>query len=136
MDEARAAARSAALNLLAIVRDVTGSLDAVRQVLSLQGVVNAAPDFTDHTHVIDAALAAVGRDAVELVAAWDGRVRVREAPLCSLLFYDASRPGTCGQHQGVPRPAPAVRLNAPPLPLPARRTSLRPALSRRTAGPP
>jgi enamine deaminase RidA (YjgF/YER057c/UK114 family) len=36
------------------VRDALGTLDRVVQVLSLYGVVNATPDFTDHTRVIDA----------------------------------------------------------------------------------
>ena len=53
--EAREAARSAAVNLLATVRDALGSLDRVRQVVQVYGVVNATPDFVDHTSVIDAA---------------------------------------------------------------------------------
>lgn len=52
---ARDAARSAAINLLATVQDVLGSLEAVEQVLHVYAVVNAAPDFTGHTQVIDAA---------------------------------------------------------------------------------
>ena len=55
VDQAREAARSAALNLLSTVRAAAGSLDAVAQVVSVHGVVNAAPDFTQHTHIIDAA---------------------------------------------------------------------------------
>lgn len=51
----RAAARSAAINLLATVREALGSLDAVEQVVQVYGVVNATPEFTDHTGVIDAA---------------------------------------------------------------------------------
>jgi enamine deaminase RidA (YjgF/YER057c/UK114 family) len=54
LENARQAARSAACNLLATVRDALGTLDRVVQVLSLYGVVNATPDFTDHTRVIDA----------------------------------------------------------------------------------
>ena len=54
-DEARAAARSAAINLLATVRDVLGSLDRVEQVARVYGVVNATPKFIEHTSVIDAA---------------------------------------------------------------------------------
>jgi enamine deaminase RidA (YjgF/YER057c/UK114 family) len=53
--EARVAARSAAINLLATVRDTVGSLDDVRAVIQLYGVVNAAPAFVEHTSVIDAA---------------------------------------------------------------------------------
>lgn len=54
-DEARAAARSAAINLLATVRDALGSHDRVERVVRVYGVVNATPEFTEHTSVIDAA---------------------------------------------------------------------------------
>lgn len=54
LETAQDAARSAACNLLATVRDALGSLDRVVQVLSVYGVVNATPDFADHTRVIDA----------------------------------------------------------------------------------
>lgn len=53
--EARDAARSAALNLLATVRHTLGSLDLVVRVTQVLGVVNATPEFTEHTTVIDAA---------------------------------------------------------------------------------
>lgn len=55
VEEARAAARSAAINLLATVRDALGSLDRVEQVVRVYGVVNATPEFIEHTSVIDAA---------------------------------------------------------------------------------
>ncbi len=51
----RRAARFAAINALASIRSVLGTLDAVKQVVSLRGVVNAVPDFTGHTQVIDGA---------------------------------------------------------------------------------
>ena len=54
-DAARAAARSAAINMLATIRDVLGSLDRVEQVVRVYGVVNAMPQFVEHTSVIDAA---------------------------------------------------------------------------------
>ena len=54
-DEARAAARSAAVNLLSTVRTELGSLDLVEQVVHLSGAVNCTPDFTGQTGVIDAA---------------------------------------------------------------------------------
>ncbi len=53
--EARDAARSAAINLLATVREVLGTLDRVVRVTQLYGVVNATPEFVEHTAVIDAA---------------------------------------------------------------------------------
>lgn len=55
VDTARHAARSAAINLLATVRDTLGSLDRVERVVQVYGVVNATPDFVQHTGVIDAA---------------------------------------------------------------------------------
>ena len=51
----RQAARFAAISALATIRSVLGTLDAVKQILSVRGVVNAAPDFTGHTQVIDGA---------------------------------------------------------------------------------
>lgn len=43
---------------------------------------------------VAAGLAVVARDAVDLLGAGDGRLRRCEGPLCSLVFHDASRPGT------------------------------------------
>lgn len=53
--KARDAARSAAINLLASVRHVLGSLGRVERVVRVFGVVNATPEFAEHTAVIDAA---------------------------------------------------------------------------------
>lgn len=53
--DARLAARSAAVNLLATVRETLGSLNRVQQIVQVYGVVNATPEFTEHTTVIDAA---------------------------------------------------------------------------------
>lgn len=55
VDEGKAAARYAALSLLATVQQELGSLERVDRFLRVYGVVNAAPSFTDHTTVIDAA---------------------------------------------------------------------------------
>ena len=54
-EEARSAARSAAINMLATIRGALGSLDRVKQVVRVYGVVNATPEFVEHTSVIDAA---------------------------------------------------------------------------------
>src|SRR4051812_33434354 len=53
LDEARAAARSVGLNLLAAVRAELGTLDAVRACLKVTGIVNVAPGFTRIGDVID-----------------------------------------------------------------------------------
>lgn len=50
---AYAHARLAGLNLLAIARQQAGSLSAVRRVIKLFGMVNAAPDFGEHPKVIN-----------------------------------------------------------------------------------
>jgi len=42
----------------------------------------------------DEALSAIARDAIELLALNDGRLRRCEGPACALIFYDESRPGT------------------------------------------
>lgn len=54
-DEARAHARLVAINILAVLRDEFGSLDAIGGVVKLTGLVNADPDFEAHPHVIDGA---------------------------------------------------------------------------------
>lgn len=52
-DEARAHARRTGLVLLAAMRAEFGSLDRVRSVVKLLGMVNATPEFADHPKVID-----------------------------------------------------------------------------------
>lgn len=46
-------ARSVGLDLLAVMRTELGSLDRVRRVVKLLGMVNAMPEFTDHPRVIN-----------------------------------------------------------------------------------
>ena len=55
VDAGREAARFAAVSALATIRSELGSLDAVKRILLVRGVVNAAPDFIGHTQVIDGA---------------------------------------------------------------------------------
>ena len=49
------AARMAALSLIATLRHELGDLTKVKRILHLTGTVNATPEFTDHTGVIDGA---------------------------------------------------------------------------------
>ena len=51
--EAAEHARVAALNLLAVLRHEVGSLDRVTRVVKLLGMVNASPDFVEHSKVIN-----------------------------------------------------------------------------------
>jgi len=50
-----AAARGAALAMLVTIRETLGTLDLVGRIVRVSGLVNAAPDFTQHTRVIDGA---------------------------------------------------------------------------------
>ncbi len=51
--EAHAAARLVGLNALATLRAEIGSLDRVKRIVKVLGMVNAAPDFNEHPKVID-----------------------------------------------------------------------------------
>ena len=55
VDAGRQAARFAAITALATIRSELGTLDAVKRIVLMRGVVNAAPDFIGHTQVIDGA---------------------------------------------------------------------------------
>ncbi len=52
-DEAYQHARTVGLDLLAVMRAELGSLDRVKRVVKLLGMVNAMPEFTDHPRVIN-----------------------------------------------------------------------------------
>jgi enamine deaminase RidA (YjgF/YER057c/UK114 family) len=47
------AARSVGMDLLAVMRTELGSLDKVKRVVKVLGMVNAVPEFTDHPKVIN-----------------------------------------------------------------------------------
>lgn len=53
VEEGQAAARRVGLMILATLDDVLGTLERVRQVVKLTGMVNAVPGFGDHPRVID-----------------------------------------------------------------------------------
>jgi enamine deaminase RidA (YjgF/YER057c/UK114 family) len=53
LERAREAARATALSMLATVRAEVGSLDRVRQVVKVFGMVNCAPGFNQTPAVID-----------------------------------------------------------------------------------
>lgn len=53
IEQGREAARLTGLNLLATARETLGSLDRVRRVLKVLGMVQCADDFTDHPAVIN-----------------------------------------------------------------------------------
>jgi enamine deaminase RidA (YjgF/YER057c/UK114 family) len=55
LEKAQEAARMIVLNRLAVVRDQIGSLDKVKQIVALNGFVNATADFAGHPQVINGA---------------------------------------------------------------------------------
>jgi enamine deaminase RidA (YjgF/YER057c/UK114 family) len=52
-DEAAEHARLVGLNILAILRGELGTLDRAKRVIKLLGMVNAVPDFKEHSRVIN-----------------------------------------------------------------------------------
>jgi enamine deaminase RidA (YjgF/YER057c/UK114 family) len=46
-------ARSAAIDLIAVMRTELGSLDKVARVVEVQGFLNAVPEFEDHAKVLN-----------------------------------------------------------------------------------
>lgn len=55
--QAQQHAHEVTLYLMAVLQDALGDLGRVRQVVKLLGFVNAVPDFTQHTEVLDASSA-------------------------------------------------------------------------------
>jgi enamine deaminase RidA (YjgF/YER057c/UK114 family) len=53
VEQAYAHARSVGLTLLAVIRETVGSLDRVRRVVKVLGMVNAVPEFGDQPKVIN-----------------------------------------------------------------------------------
>lgn len=53
IDEAYEAARLCCISMLAALKSEVGDLNRVRRIVKLLGMVNAAPDFTDHPKVIN-----------------------------------------------------------------------------------
>ncbi|MFD6138966.1 RidA family protein [Promicromonospora sp. NPDC060271] len=59
-DDAAAYARTCALNALAAVRSVTGSLDAIARIVKVVGFVASDPSFTGQPAVINGASSVLG----------------------------------------------------------------------------
>jgi enamine deaminase RidA (YjgF/YER057c/UK114 family) len=53
LDEGKEAARQVGLAILATLKKELGSLDRVKRVVKLLGMVNSTPDFPDHPKVIN-----------------------------------------------------------------------------------
>lgn len=55
IEQVQEGARMIILNRLAVIQDAIGSLDKVKQIVSLTGFVNSQPDFYGHPQVINGA---------------------------------------------------------------------------------
>ena len=53
VEQAYEHAKLVGITILSIVRDALGSLDRVKRVVKLLGMVNAVPEFTEHPRVIN-----------------------------------------------------------------------------------
>ena len=53
LEQGKAAARQVGLAILATLRSELGSLDRVKRLIKVLGMVNSAPDFKDHPQVIN-----------------------------------------------------------------------------------
>lgn len=53
LEDGQAAARQVGLAILATLREQLGTLDRVKRVIKVLGMVNTAPDFFDHPKVIN-----------------------------------------------------------------------------------
>ena len=53
LEQGKGAARQVGLAILATLRDQLGSLDRVKRLVKVLGMVNSAPDFLDHPKVIN-----------------------------------------------------------------------------------
>ena len=53
LEEGKAAARQVGLAILATLRERLGSLDKVKRLIKVLGMVNTAPDFYDHPKVMN-----------------------------------------------------------------------------------
>lgn len=53
VEEGYAAAREAGINQLSVLKMELGNLNKVKQIVKVHGMVNAVPDFKDHSKVIN-----------------------------------------------------------------------------------
>ncbi|MFD0796135.1 RidA family protein [Maribacter chungangensis] len=53
IEEGYAAAREVAINQLSVLKSELGNLNKVKRIVKVKGMVNAVPEFTDHSKVIN-----------------------------------------------------------------------------------
>ncbi|HEY8552073.1 MAG TPA: RidA family protein [Thermaerobacter sp.] len=88
-DDGYAAARLCALNALAVVRAVAGSLDRVVRVVKVVGFVNSAPGFTGQPQVVNGASELFGQVFGERGRHARSAVGVAELPLDAAVEVEA-----------------------------------------------
>ncbi|WPD20099.1 RidA family protein [Thermaerobacter composti] len=88
-DDGYAAARLCALNALAVVRAVAGSLDRVVRVVKVVGFVNSAPGFTGQPQVVNGASELLGQVFGERGRHARSAVGVAELPLDAAVEVEA-----------------------------------------------
>ena len=88
-EEGYEAARLCALNILAVVRSLAGSLDRVRRVVKVVGFVNSAPGFTGQPQVINGASELFGQVFGEQGRHARSAVGVSELPLGAAVEVEA-----------------------------------------------
>ncbi|HEY8489086.1 MAG TPA: RidA family protein [Thermaerobacter sp.] len=88
-EDGYAAARVCALNILAVVRSVAGSLDRVRQVVKVVGFVNSAPGFTGQPQVVNGASELFGQVFGDRGRHARSAVGVAELPLDAAVEVEA-----------------------------------------------
>jgi enamine deaminase RidA (YjgF/YER057c/UK114 family) len=116
IEQGQEAARLTGLNLLATARDALGSLDRVRRVVKVLGMVQCADDFTEHPKVING----FSNLMVEVFGE-AGRHARSAVGMGSLPFGIAVEIEMILEVSGGPKPSPAVRRR------PSRRRSPRPS---------
>ena len=53
VEEGYNAAKEAAINQLSVLKEELGNLNKVKRIVNVKGMVNAVPEFTDHSKVIN-----------------------------------------------------------------------------------
>lgn len=83
LEQGYEAAKVCAINCLAAIKSLTGSLDSIERVVKVVGFVNSAPGFTDQPKVINGASELIGNVFGQSGAHARSAVGVGELPLDS-----------------------------------------------------
>ncbi|MCX7780658.1 MAG: RidA family protein [Negativicutes bacterium] len=81
LEQGYEAAKVCAINCLAAIKSLTGTLDAIESVVKVVGFVNSAPGFTDQPKVVNGASELIGNVFGQAGAHARSAVGVAELPL-------------------------------------------------------